>query len=249
MRLASLLAVLGGLLLAPPGAAQSDAPIADNSFLIEEAYNQEAGVVQHVGTLSRVSGGDGWALGLTQEWPVGGMRHQLSYTVPLLDQGTGAGLGDVQVNYRYQLVGDGEAALHMAPRFSVALPTGSETAGRGTGAVGFQVGLPVSYVVSDAIATHWNAIIATDENFDRSDVVLGGSVIWRMRRSVNLMLESVWDVGENDVLLFNPGIRWAHDFASGLQIVPGIAYTFAVRGDAADALFLYVSFEHPFGRR
>ena len=249
MRLAPLLAVLGGLAVARPAAAQSDAPIADNSFLIEEAYNQEAGVVQHVGTFSRASGGDAWALGFTQEWPLGGIRHQLSYTVPFLDQGVGGGLGDVQVNYRYQLVGDGESALHLAPRFSVAMPTGSESAGRGAGTVGFQAALPVSYVVSDAMATHWNASIATDADFDQSDVVLGASVIWRMRRRVNLMLESVWDVGEDHVLLLNPGIRWAHDFASGLQIVPGVAYTFAVRGDAADALFLYVSFEHPFGSR
>ena len=178
------------------------------------------------------------------------MRHQLSYTVPLLDpEGAGAGLGDVQVNYRYQLVGDGESALHVAPRFSVLLPTGSESAGRGTGSFGFDVGLPVSYVLSDAFVTHWNATLVTDADFEDSDVSLAGSVIWRMRRSVNLMLESVWDVGDDDVVLLNPGVRWAHDFASGLQIVPGVAYTFAVSGDADDALFLYLSFEHSFGGR
>lgn len=250
MTLASLVVILFGLGLALPVAAQSEAPIADNSFLVEEAYNQEAGVVQHIGTFSRVPGGSPWELGFTQEWPLGGMRHQLSYTVPFLDlEEVGAGLGDLQVNYRYQLVGDGESALHVAPRFSVLLPTGSESTGRGTGTLGFGVGLPVSYVVSDAFVTHWNASLVTDTDFEESDISLAGSVIWRMRRSVNLMLESVWDVGGNDVLLLNPGIRWAHEFASGLQIVPGVAYTFAVRGDAEDALFLYLSFEHSFGRR
>ena len=252
MRLASLGVVLCALGLFSPGsgAAQSEAPIADNSFLIEEAYNQEAGVVQHIGAFSRASGGAAWELELTQEWPLGGMRHQLSYMLPLLDPGeVGAGLGDVQVNYRYQLVGDGESALHVAPRLSVLLPTGSESEGRGTGSLGFDLGLPVSYVVSDAFVTHWNASVVTDTDFEDSDVFLGASVIWRARRSVNLMLESVWDVGENDVLFLNPGIRWAHDFASGLQIVPGVAYTFAVSGDAEDALFLYLSFEHSFGSR
>ena len=33
--------------------AQSPAPIADNSFLIEEAYHPEAGVVQHISLWSR----------------------------------------------------------------------------------------------------------------------------------------------------------------------------------------------------
>ena len=37
--------------------ASSTQPIADNSFLIEEAYNQEAGVVQHISTFSRPDGG------------------------------------------------------------------------------------------------------------------------------------------------------------------------------------------------
>jgi len=35
--------------------AQESEPIEDNSFLIEEAYNQEAGVVQHISNLDRKS--------------------------------------------------------------------------------------------------------------------------------------------------------------------------------------------------
>src|SRR6185312_16420034 len=54
------------------------AQIQDNSFLIEEAYNQESGVVQHISTFERADGGD-WAYSFTQEWPLGGIRHQLSY--------------------------------------------------------------------------------------------------------------------------------------------------------------------------
>ena len=76
--------------------AAQEAHIADNSFLIEEAYNQEAGVVQHVSTFSRPEGGGAWDYAFTQEWPLGGMRHQLSYTVPVLHaDGSGTGLGDV----------------------------------------------------------------------------------------------------------------------------------------------------------
>jgi hypothetical protein len=194
-----------------------------------------------------VEGGAVWDFGFTQEWPFRGMRHQLSYTVPVLRaDGTGTGLGDVLLNYRYQLVGDGEMPLHVAPRLSLMLPTGSEDQGRGAGSVGFQSNLPVSYVLSDALATHWNAGLTLDAGSGDLDASLGASAIWRVRRSVNLMLETVWESAGDDVLLVNPGVRWAFDFDSGLQIVPGVSYTFALGADQADALFLYLSFEHSF---
>ncbi|HPS72404.1 MAG TPA: hypothetical protein PLM70_09135 [Bacteroidales bacterium] len=53
--------------------------IEDNSFLLEEAYNQEAGVIQHISTfqydLMR-----SWNYSFTQEWPVPNQKHQLSFT-------------------------------------------------------------------------------------------------------------------------------------------------------------------------
>lgn len=42
-----------------------------------------------------------------------------------------SGIGDVALNYRYQLLGDGEAKLAIAPRFTVFLPSGNETLGPG----------------------------------------------------------------------------------------------------------------------
>ena len=237
------------LALASPLASQTPVHIADNSFLIEEAYNQEGGVVQHISTLSRLEGGAAWGFGFTQEWPFRGMRHQLSYTVPVLHaDGSGTGVGDVLLNYRYQLVGDGETALHVAPRLSLILPTGSEDEGRGSGSAGLQTNLPVSYVLSDALAAHWNSGLTLDGESGDVDANLGASAIWRVDRSVNLMLETVWESAQDEVVLLNPGVRWAFDFDSGLQIVPGVAYTFALGGEEGDALFLYLSFEHPFGR-
>jgi hypothetical protein len=225
--------------------------IADNSFLIEEAYNQEAGVVQHISTFSRPDGGGAWDYAFTQEWPLGGMTHQLSYTLPVVNPegGPGTGIGDVALNYRYQLVAresaSGGTSVHVAPRASLLLPTGSESKGRGTGEIGFQANLPVSWVVSPALVTHWNAGLTVASS--SADFNLGASAIYRLRRSVNLLVEAVWL--DPDGVYLNPGIRWAHDFAGGLQIVPGVAYTVAIGPDAGrDALFLYLSFEHPFGR-
>jgi hypothetical protein len=244
--------------------APLSAQIQDNSFLIEEAYNQERGVVQHINTFARPTDGNAWSYSFTQEWPLGGIQHQLSYTLPVQNDPDGTGLGDVALNYRYQLLGNPEAPLVFAPRLSLLLPTGSHQQGRGTGGVGFQANLPLSLVMSPALVTHWNAgatitpsaknlgggVAATTASFN-----LGASAIWLLHPAVNLMLEAVWLSTEvpnvagterEEALLFNPGLRGALNLAN-LQIVPGVAYTFDVSsGSAEDALFVYLSFEHPF---
>ena len=243
----SLLAVF--VVVALPAHAQDVEHIADNSFLVEEAYNQEAGVVQHISTFAREETDGSWNYGFTQEWPFRGMRHQLSYTVPLVHpDGFGTGLGDVVLNYRYQLVGDGEAPLHVAPRLSLVLPTGSEDDGRGSGAVGFEGNFPVSLVAGNALALHSNTGFVLDSESGALDARLAASGVLRVRRWVNFMLEAVWGSEEEDVVFLNPGVRWAFDAGGDLQVVPGLAYTIAVGPRASDALFVYLSFEHPFRR-
>jgi hypothetical protein len=243
------------------------AQIQDNSFLLEEAYNQERGVVQHISALRRFHGGN-WVYGFTQEWPLGGIRHQLSYTVPFQSaEGSGTGLGDVGLNYRYQLVGHPAARTVMAPRFTLLLPTGNEERGRGAGGVGLQANLPLTMVLSPEFVFHGNAGItvtpaARDMFGAQATTVsrnLGASAIWLLRPSFNLLLEVVWLSEESvagegssrrdEVTLVNPGIRAAFDMTGDLQIVPGIAYTIGLSPDSAeDGIFLYLSFEHPFKR-
>src|SRR3954463_2736435 len=90
--------------------------IQDNSFLVEEAYNQEFGVVQHIQSWQR-NWPDGdwvWVYTFTQEWPVDpGARNQLSYTIPVVhpDDASGTGIGDVLLNYRYQAYGNGNTKV------------------------------------------------------------------------------------------------------------------------------------------
>ena len=242
--------------------------IQDNSFLIEEAYNQEAGVVQHISTFSRSGGGE-WDYSFTQEWPLGGIRHQLSYTIPVQHaDGSGTGLGDIALNYRYQLAGNPDARTVAAPRFSLILPTGNDELERGTGAVGFQVNLPLTQVIDSQLVTHWNAgstLTPSARNSlgrqaTTSDFNLGGSLIWLARPSLNLLLEALW-LSEESVAgdgrtvrgesgLLSPGIRMAFNLPGGLQIVPGVAYTVGLGPDSSpDSVFLYLSFEHPFKRQ
>ncbi|HZK78257.1 MAG TPA: hypothetical protein VFC35_05065 [Gemmatimonadaceae bacterium] len=45
----------------------------------------------------------------------------------------------------------------------------------------------------------------------------------------------------------SPGVRAAFNFASGLQIVPGIAFPIGVGPSSGErGAFIYLSFEHPF---
>jgi len=203
------------LLLAGAALAQQDSAssasaqpgIQDNSFLIEEAYNQNFGVVQHISSFTRSWNSKDWAYIFTQEWPVpGDARHQLSYTVPFFHAGafqdSGAGIGDVFLHYRYQLVGDGNAKLAFAPRLSLILPTGSVADGRGAGGLGVQTSLPVSLVLSKNLVSHWNAGVtvvphAQDASRDRASATgynLGQSFIWLTNPRFNVMLETVFAV-------------------------------------------------------
>lgn len=270
------LVLLSCFIGAPHLGAQSPLPqqrdeapgIEDNSFLVEEAYNQERGVVQHISSLSRALGVSGWRYAFTQEWPLGGQKHQLSYSVPLSRtneaSGGGAGLGDIAINYRYQLIGGG-SAFALAPRATLLLPTGASARSLGSGGTGFQINLPFSAALTARLRAHSNAgATYTPRARDALGNVaatrgygFGQSVIWLAHPKLNLMLESTWSAAQGvsgpgrterlTELLLSPGIRGAIDFASGLQIVPGIAFPFGVGSSRGQrAVLVYLSFEHPF---
>ena len=247
-----------------------DKPIQDNSFLLEEAYNQEEGVVQHISVFTRAFDGGGWEYAFTQEWPVPGQKHQLSYTVIGMDPGEGlpGGFGDLHINYRYQLLGSGDTKTAFAPRVSLILPTGSVRDGRSDGGAGVQFNLPLSVQHSPFLVTHWNAgatIIPSAENelgeeADRFGYHFGQSFIWLAHSRFNVMLETAFDASQEIIapdrtdwareVFISPGFRWAHNFESGLQIVPGIAFPFGAGPDnkGTHGIIFYLSFEHPFRR-
>ena len=252
----------------PSNSAKNDEPIIqDNSFLVEEAYNQNYGVVQHIQTFQRQWISHDWAYSFTQEWPVDAApRNQLSYTVPVVHfGGVGSGIGDIALNYRYQVLGDGNAKYAIAPRLSVLLPTGDSTRGFGAGGTGIQMSVPLSVVHNNLITTHWN--IGTTitpsqkspfgETAGTFGVNAGQSFIFSVSNRLNLMLETVWastesvvaqdrSVREHSVLL-SPGVRWAYNFKSGMQIVPGVAVPIGVGPSSGDwGILLYFSIEHPY---
>ncbi|MGH7872864.1 MAG: transporter [Candidatus Binatia bacterium] len=136
--------------------------IEDNSFLIEEAYNQEPNVIQHIFTAAynNDSRQRGWTFNFTQEWPVFSQDHQFSYSVPTYHFIDGAdriyGLGDVLINYRYQALYGDDSKPAFAPRFSLILPTGSRRRDTGNNVVGYQWNLPFSKKLGPQFAAHAN---------------------------------------------------------------------------------------------
>src|SRR4026209_1661417 len=130
--------------------------IQDNSFFIEEAYNQEPGVVQHIFNLAIdfTNGSREIAPSFTQEWPVFSQTHQFSYTIPYLFTEDGNGIEDMRLNYRLQALMEGKYTPAFAPRLSLVLPTGDSDNGFGIGVVGYEFNLPFSKIVSDRWTLH-----------------------------------------------------------------------------------------------
>jgi hypothetical protein len=244
-------------------------PIQDNSFLVEEAYNQEAGVVQHICSFTALSNG-AWAYTFTQEWPVPRHeKHQLSYTVGSLSGGEsgGYGFGDTLLNYRYQLIGNGQTRVAVAPRVSLVLPTGSSQRETGFGGTGVQINIPVSITLSRHFVSHWNlgtTLVphASDGNGAHAFVHsynAAQSIIWLARPRFNVMLEVLYMGNESVIapqrtsrshdLYVSPGIRWAHNLSHGLQVVPGIGVPMGGGPSSGQkGLIVYLSLEHPLWR-
>ncbi|MGI8618550.1 MAG: transporter [Gemmatimonadaceae bacterium] len=263
MRLSFLLSA-AVTIAATAAAQQTPPPIRDNSFLIEEAYNQEPGVVQHILLFGRDRATRDWELGFTQEWPFISQNHQLSYTVALVRAGENRGIGDVALNYRYRWLA-GERSESVI-RLSALLPTGNAARGLGAGGAGVQVNLPVSLAINRSLAAHWNmggSLIpsARAEDGSRSSVreVFGGaSVIWLVHPALNFLTETIWSRAEapgiggtqsaETSLTLVPGLRGAINLRSGAQIVPGVGLMLDAKdGARVSGLLLYLSFEHAFG--
>jgi hypothetical protein len=250
--------------------------IEDNSFFVEEAYNQDPGVVQHIFTavFNNDSRTRGWNFNFTQEWPLYGKDHQISYTIPSSHFRDGSdrifGLGDILINYRYQLLDEDEDKPALAPRFSLILPTGSRDRGTGNGVVGYQWELPVSKKLGSSFAVHGNFGLtylpsvrarldgSTGPLSPKRSLVsysLGASAIYALLPRFHLMLEwvgqfeeSIDDAGKSRrdfVPMIAPGFRTALVNEENVQVVVGAAAPIGLNRKADNyGALLYFSIEH-----
>jgi hypothetical protein len=187
--------------------------IEDNSMLIEEAFNQEAGVIQHISNLIVDKGSLMYTY--TPEIPLSGDKHQISFTVGYSSikkqsvtetNSRAQGFGDILVSYRPLLCGKNDWAL-VIPRFTLIIPTGDPRTGSGDGAWGGQFKLAVTKRITRSITTHYNAgytylsraryyTVLYDQpeltaRKDLSGYNWGASAIWSVVPRFNVMLEYV----------------------------------------------------------
>lgn len=240
-------------------------PLRDNSYFLEEAFNQEEGIFQNILRVIRWEDDPqgAWEARFEQEWPIGGQLHQLSYTIPLrwneLD-----GLDDIAVNYRYQALAETERRPAFAPRLSILLPAAREDLEDGTGETGWEVDLPFSKAVGD-VYLHLNA----GARF-RPDVgtpgggevgletpFLGASAILRVRPRLDLMLETLAESEESVVgpdatgrgtrWLLSPGFRAGWRLGGGAILVAGAAAPIGLTDTTEEwGVLAYLSYEAPF---
>jgi hypothetical protein len=248
-----------------------------NSFIIEEAYNQEPGTVQHI--LSARKFGREWDFAFTQEWGLFSPAHQFSFTAPysrmmventvvvrqLVSHPT-TGVGDATFSYRYQLLNETGMLPAIAPRITVIAPTGDERRGFGTGATGTRFNLPISKVIGDQFGIHAN--VGHTRYFDVEGLETkayhaGGSFIYAYSRNLNFMFEFLreWDQAVDTGALVratrytvSPGVRYALDvkienFGIGQLVLGfGVPMVFTNGEKNSYGAIFYASFEHAFKR-
>lgn len=250
-----------------PIRSDANAPfeILDNSFLVEEAFNQERGIFQNIFGFER--GGGAWVLAFTQEWPAPTVQHQLSYTIPVSGFAGDTGLGDVMLNYRYQLLMEDPGYPAISPRLSLILPTGSNALTQSS--LGLQFNVPVSKQRGD-LYLHGNTGFTWYPRASAAPGVNGtervslmtphvsGSAIYRVLPMFNLMLESVLEFeqfaepagtkGRETVFTLSPGARGGWNLGEHQLIVGAAVPITWVASDSSAGILVYLSYELPFGR-
>lgn len=253
-----LIKLLCGLLFSQVVFAE---PVEDNSFLVEEAYNQEPGVVQFINVWQQDEKSKDWGYTFINELPVGSQEHQFSYEIPLqhLDAIKKDQLSDVKLNYRYEMLRND--TLVTTVRASLMTPTGDYKKGFGSGQLGYEGSLITSVKVSDKWVQHWNlgASITPDAKdmagfkADNSAYFLGFSQVYLFRDNLNFMLEVSGRTEEVTVgsdatewsssMIVSPSVRYAIDYKDW-QYVPGLAFPIGVGPTAGqNQVLLYLSIE------
>lgn len=245
----------------------SSAVIEDNSFYLEEGFNQDAGMVQFIQSYemsTRVSQG---LYDLTIEMPITDKVHQWSYGFEALNKGNEGrqDIGDSVLSYRYQSLNrDGYL---MAERFGLILPTGSVEHETSNGVLGLDFKYAATIPVATLWMNHWNVgsrILPNSKRFKQKvrvseqEYSLATSGVYLYSDHLNLILEAIFtnfngfgDEGEKiteNAITLNPGIRVDFDIDwNATQVVPGISFPARfVGGLIEQGILFYLSFEPNF---
>ncbi len=235
-------------------------PLRDNSFFIEEAFNQEPGKVQTKFRFFRVE--EDTELLVDQEWPLGSQRHQLSFTLPFRvdPEEELFRLTDVRLTYSLQAQEEDAVRPAFTPRLTAILPTAREEDEEGQGNPGIELLLPFSKQVG-GVYLHANAGTVHRFGVDAGrgeerllfTPFVGGSAVVQVTPALDLLLETRADfqaqvTGEGGTereteWLLNPGVRFGGELG-GNQLVAGAAAPLGLAGSLRDVgWFGYISYE------
>jgi len=237
--------------------------IEDNSFLLDEAFNQDKGVMQFISNFSWSNlNSNCMVYSFTHEIPVVNNHHQASYTLQYnFNQPFGkthySGPGDLILSYSYMAAGKDDRVM-IIPQINLIVPTGDPAKGLGNGGFGGKLGLAITKRFSRTIVTHYNfsetmiyqadylTTLQSESRKAEKNIKVrtyAASVIWYPTSRLNLMFESVAnhlsDTNANGSPLRtwqaigNPGVRFAVDLHKAI-LVSGASFPFTVGGDSLD---------------
>lgn len=243
------------------------AQIEDNSFLLEEGFNQEPGVYQFIQKYQTFNRAKGYEYSFENEIPIPDESRQFSYEFAhgrADSEGHGA-ISDITLSYRIQpLNKDG---FLMADRFGLIVPTGRVEKGAGNGVWGFEFSKAVTIPVGEKWMNHWNFGFSVlpnaksqghDERGTITSFSSGTSLIYLFSDRLNFMLEALLESGQGieadgsksaeTSLTLNPGLRFAVDLDwKETQIVPGISFpTEMLNNRTEHGVLVYLSIEPKF---
>jgi hypothetical protein len=230
--------------------------IEDNSFLVEEAFNQSPGVIQYT-VINQVNRGIA-ELNLECEMPLKGEFHQLSVSIPAKVFQSTVGIEDIMISYRPLLLDRHRWAM-VTPRVSVILPTGKVSRGFGDGSWGIECNVALTKQLSRRLISHVN--VGSSSSFKKMQEQLhqnrlhyesaGTSLIFAAAKGLDLMAEvttsnvkldsnaaSTWN------FIGNPGFRFCLKMNQFL-VVPGMSAPFTLLSGRATVseVLIYISIE------
>jgi hypothetical protein len=241
------------------------AKIDDNSFILEEAYNQRPGEFQFIQIYRSYKSGKEYRFISEGEMPLGSEKHQFSYQFARENGADEGSVGDTTLNYRIQSLN--EPDLLMAHRFGLILPTGSVDKESSYGVTGLRYVQANTFILNDYWDNHWNLGINhypeakvkfSDKRRTLNEYGIGSSLIYHWKDNLNLLLEATYETLEElnlnskkkfrNIFTLLPGVRTAIDLSwKETQIVPGLGFPVRFEDEDIDhGLFVYLSIEPKF---